>query len=124
MPAGNAAEDHAARETMLREAALRFTRAIEARDHLAAQVQDLAVGVGVRRLRIPFLARRRIGIEDRPDWTAAVKLRRIAVPGHGRRKEAVGAVDLVPETLAVLVHENDVLPILHGEAGRLGEREH
>ena len=46
--AGDAAEHDAARQAVLGEAALRFARAIEARDDLAADVDHLRVGVGAQ----------------------------------------------------------------------------
>jgi hypothetical protein len=36
--------------------------------------EEEAVGIDVRRFRVPLFPRRRIGIEDRPDRAAAVEL--------------------------------------------------
>src|SRR5215475_4183993 len=94
----------------------------ELRDRVGAEEE--AVGIDIRRLGVPFLPFRRGGIEDCPDRAAAVELGRVAMPGHAGGKEVVGAVDLVPEALAALVHEDDVLPILHRETGGAREVKH
>src|SRR6185369_1538481 len=86
--------------------------------------EEISIGIDVRRLSLPFLARRAFGVEDRPDRPAAVELRLVAMPGHAGGKEVVGAIDLVPEPLAGLVHEDDVLPVFHREAGCARQVEH
>src|SRR5262245_29956775 len=46
------------------------------------------------------------------------------MPAHAGGKEVVGAIDLVPEALADLVHEDDVLPVFYREAGCARQLKH
>src|SRR5262249_36301715 len=93
----------------------------EFRDRVGTE--EVPVGIDIRRLGIPLLARRRFGIEDRPDRAPAVQFSGVAVICHAGGEEIVGAVDLVPESLAILIDEDYVLPILHRQARRFGEME-
>ncbi len=94
----------------------------ELRERVGAEEETIRIDV--RGHGLPFLARRAVGVEDRPDRAAAVELGLVAMPGHAGGEEVVGAVDLVPEPLAILVDEDEVLPILDRQAGRACLLEH
>src|SRR5580704_268836 len=76
-------------------------------------------------LRLPLLARRGVGIEDRPDRSAAIELLRIAGPGERRRVILIvaGRRRLVIEAQAVLLDEDQVLVVPDEEPERLGAEE-
>ena len=73
------------------------------------------VGVDVRGLHVPSLPLDPVGIEDRPDRTAAVQL--AGVPGPLHRGEEVLVVPdsgrLVVEAEPVLLDQDQVLPVPH-----------
>ena len=85
-----------------------------------------SIRIDVRLTRIPLLARSGIRIEDGPDRASAIRLPAsgVAVCSETRGKECIRVVHLIPESVARLVYQNQILKTADGETGTAGFLEH